>query len=109
MATLLISLLGVVLRRPKPPVEQDVEDFVRRASSGAIVHRAGLPENTLAGILRSKEEGAVGVEIDVMLTRDGRCVLLHDETVDRTSNGSGIVREMNLEELRELRFGEQFT
>ena len=109
MAAALVSLLGLIIRRPNPSVPRDVEEFVRWARGGPIVHRAGQPENTLAAIRRAKEEGAVGVEIDVMLTRDDRCVLLHDDTVDRTSSGSGRVRDMTLEELRQLRFGEELT
>ncbi|WP_456367907.1 glycerophosphodiester phosphodiesterase family protein [Thermococcus sp.] len=64
------------------------------------------PENTLLAFKKAMEAGADGVELDVWLTRDGEVVVIHDETVDRTSNGSGKVKEMTLEELRELDFGE---
>ena len=102
MATL---LLGLFIQRPERPVLQDVDEFMRRARRGPIVHRAGQPENTLTAIRSAKEEGAVGVEIDVMITKDGHCVLLHDETVDRTAtNGSGRVYDMTLAELRRLDF-----
>ena len=106
MASLLAAILGLLFQRPKPPIVRDVGEFVGRARRGPIVHRAGEPENTLAAIRSAKEEGATGVEIDIMLTRDQRCVLLHDETVDRTAtHGSGRVRDMTLEELRRLDFG----
>ena len=99
------GLLALFYERPSPANSEDVRDFVQRSRRGPIVHRGGVPENTLAAIRRSKEEGAVGVEIDVMLTRDDHCVLLHDETVDRTSDGgTGRARDMSLEELRRLRF-----
>ena len=70
------------------------------------MHRGGEPENTLAAIRHAKAENAIGVEIDIMLTKDDHCVLLHDETVDRTSNGRGKVRENTLEELQHFDFGD---
>ncbi|MDV3103417.1 glycerophosphodiester phosphodiesterase family protein [Thermococcus waiotapuensis] len=63
------------------------------------------PENTLLAFRKAIEAGADGIELDVWLTKDGEVVVIHDETVDRTSNGSGKVKEMTLAELRELDFG----
>ena len=102
-----VSLL-FVLWRPKAYPKETVRTFMRLVREGPIVHRGGTPENTLAAIRSAKEDGAVGVEVDVMLTSDGQCVLLHDETVDRTSDGSGRVDETTLEELRKLDFGCKF-
>ncbi|WP_010477604.1 glycerophosphodiester phosphodiesterase family protein [Thermococcus zilligii] len=68
-------------------------------------YSAKYPENTLLAFRKAIEAGADGVELDVWLTKDGEVVVIHDETVDRTSNGSGKVREMTLAELRELDFG----
>ena len=73
-----------------------------------IAHRGGgflAPENTLAGIALSARLGRRGVEFDVMLSRDGIPVLMHDETVDRTTDGSGPVAELTLSELRRLHAG----
>ena len=59
-----------------------------------IGHRGGgtlAPENTLAGIRRGSELGVGGVEFDVMLSADGVPVLIHDETLERTTNGRGNV------------------
>ncbi|MHC1631004.1 MAG: glycerophosphodiester phosphodiesterase family protein [Methanotrichaceae archaeon] len=67
--------------------------------------RALAPENTLKGIRVAKECGADFVEIDVRISADGSLVLMHDETVDRTTNGSGKVGDMTLEELRLLDVG----
>lgn len=78
----------------------------------AIGHRGGgaaAPENTLPAIRHAVEVGADAVEIDVRATRDGRIVLLHDPTVDRTTDGSGEVAAMDLEELRRLDAGHAFT
>jgi len=67
------------------------------------------PENTLPAIRHAVEVGADAVEIDLHATRDGRLVLLHDDTVDRTTDGSGPAEEMTLDELRRLDAGHAFT
>ncbi|WP_297418528.1 glycerophosphodiester phosphodiesterase family protein [Thermococcus sp.] len=69
-------------------------------------YSAKYPENTLLAFKKAIEAGADGIELDVWLTRDGEIVVIHDETVDRTSNGSGRVKEMTLEELKVLDFGD---
>jgi len=67
---------------------------------------AGLePENTLRSIRRAIDLGVDRVEIDVRVTRDGRLVVIHDETVDRTTNGHGYVNELTLDEIRKLNAG----
>lgn len=73
-----------------------------------IGHRgaAGLePENTLRSFRRAAAEGADAIELDLRLTCDGRLVVLHDADVDRTTNGSGPVAEMKLDELKRLDAG----
>jgi len=70
-----------------------------------IGHRgaAGLePENTLRSFRRAEEEGADALELDLRVTRDGYLVVLHDPTVDRTTNGTGPVHELTLAEMRRL-------
>ena len=62
------------------------------------------PENTLPAFAKAAALGADGVELDVQLTRDGELVVCHDEEVDRTSNGSGWIKDMTLEELQRLDF-----
>jgi len=83
-----------------------------------IAHRGdsdACPENTLAALARALEVGADVVELDVQLTADGHVVVIHDPTVDRTTNGSGAVRELALRELKGLsagypqRFGTDFA
>ncbi len=76
-----------------------------------IGHRgaAGLaPENTLAGIRRAAELGVGWVEVDVMLCRDGEAVLIHDEHLERTTDGTGRVVEHDLAALRQLDAGRWF-
>lgn len=67
------------------------------------------PENTLEAFRAAIEAGAAGLELDVHMTRDGRIVVVHDATVDRTTDGSGAVREMTLEEIRGLDAGYHFS
>lgn len=63
------------------------------------------PENTLAGIERALSLGADAIEIDVHCTSDGVPVLLHDDTVDRTTDGTGNVHEMQFDVVRALDAG----
>jgi glycerophosphoryl diester phosphodiesterase len=73
-----------------------------------IAHRgdsAHRPENTLASFASALEVGAGIVELDVQLTGDGHVVVLHDPEVDRTTNGRGDVRGMDLAEVRALSAG----
>lgn len=89
------------------------EKRVRHFTDAFIVnpllsHRGGYPENTLSGIRVSKERGLKVVEVDVEYTKDGHPVLLHDPTVDRTSNGTGHIRDLTLAQVRELDFGYKF-
>lgn len=70
--------------------------------------RATAPENTLAGLRQAHAEGATWVEFDVKLTADSQPILIHDETLDRTSDGRGAVRERTLAQIRELDAGAWF-
>jgi len=63
------------------------------------------PENTLRAFKRALEMGADRIEVDVRLTADGHIIALHDETVDRTTNGSGYARDLTLKEIRRLDAG----
>jgi glycerophosphoryl diester phosphodiesterase len=71
-------------------------------------HRAH-PENTLPAFQAAIDAGADFFELDVRTTSDGRLVLMHDRTVDRTTNGAGAVREMTFEQIRALDAGAKFS
>ncbi len=76
-----------------------------------IAHRgakANAPENTLAAIRRAHVEGARWVEFDVKLTADSQPILMHDATLDRTTDGTGAVRDRTLDEIRRLDAGAWF-
>jgi glycerophosphoryl diester phosphodiesterase len=73
-----------------------------------IAHRgdsAHRPENTLCSFASALEVGADLVELDVQLTADGQVIVIHDVRVDRTTNGTGDVRQMQLSEVRALSAG----
>lgn len=70
---------------------------------------AYAPENTLAAFQLAIEQGADGIELDVNLTADGHVVVIHDRIVDRTTNGSGEVRDMELKTLKGLDAGSWFA
>ncbi len=64
------------------------------------------PENTLRSVKRALAMGVAAVELDVQLTRDGRLAVIHDETLHRTTNGRGAVRDFSLAELKRLDAGQ---
>lgn len=82
-------------------------DANKRRHINSINHRGYVdaPENTLAAFRLSKEMGFNMVECDVTFTMDDHPVLLHDSSVNRTSNGKGKISEMTLEQARLLDFG----
>lgn len=67
------------------------------------------PENTLAAFLKAKELGARWIEFDVMLTADEKVVVIHDETVDRTTGSSGYVCDYPYNNLKKLDAGSWFS
>jgi glycerophosphoryl diester phosphodiesterase len=76
-----------------------------------IAHRGAsgfAPENTLAAFETAMEMGASFIETDLQLSRDAHLVAIHDETLDRTTNGSGLVAAKTLDELRQLDAGAWF-
>jgi glycerophosphoryl diester phosphodiesterase len=76
-----------------------------------IGHRgapAYAPENTMASFRRAAKLGATFIETDLRLSHDAQFVAMHDATLDRTSNGRGLVRDFTLAQLRELDAGSWF-
>lgn len=77
-----------------------------------IAHQGGddlWPGNTLFAFQNAAEIGADVLEMDLHITKDGVLVLIHDETVDRTTNGTGLVEEMTLAEIKSLDAGYNWT
>lgn len=65
---------------------------------------AYAPENTLEAFQLAVDQKADGVELDVQMTKDGKLVVIHDETIDRTSDGHGRVMDHTLSELKKMKF-----
>lgn len=77
-----------------------------------IAHRGGSglwPENTLYAFQRAAEMGVDMVEMDVHASADGVLVVMHDETVDRTTDGSGALKEMSLHDIQQLDAGYRWS
>ena len=85
--------------------EMNLEEYKKNMRFWA--HRGcslAYPENTLEAFKAAAEvKGIAGIELDVQLTKDGEIVVIHDETVDRTTNGTGNVRDYTLKQLKELK------
>lgn len=74
-------------------------------------HRGVLayaPENTMPAFELADQYRVDGIELDVQLTKDGEIVIIHDETIDRVSNGSGYVKDYSLDELKRFNFNRRF-
>lgn len=74
-----------------------MKQFLKIAHRGA---KAYAPENTLIAFEKAIEMGADGIELDVHLSSDGEIIVIHDATLDRTTNGKGEVKNLSLSELK---------
>ena len=77
--------------------------YAHRGYSGAY------PENTMLAFRKAEEAGSDGIELDVQLTKDGQVVVIHDENVDRTTDGKGLVCDYTLAELQKLNAAVHYT
>lgn len=94
-------------------VGYDARPFVNVKKKGMIniAHRGAsnyAPENTLAAFLKAQELGADYLECDVHLSKDGELIIIHDDKLDRTTNGTGYVKDYTLAELKEVDAGGKF-
>jgi glycerophosphoryl diester phosphodiesterase len=82
------------------------------SATRACAHRGDneqAPENTVPAILSAVRKGAPQIEFDVKLSRDGQLAVLHDRTLDRTSNGKGNIADFTFVQLRGFDFGSWFS
>lgn len=108
---LLVIILGTVLIVVSPMLMKTVDNSLSLASKSdnpplMVAHR-GLsslaPENSLPALEMAAEYGFDGYEFDIHTTKDGEWVVIHDDTVDAMTDGTGLVSELTLEEIRALR------
>lgn len=79
--------------------------------TGIIAHRGYsklFPENTMLAFKEAAKFDITGIELDVQLSSDGHVVICHDEMIDRTSNGTGFIKDMTLAELKTFYFYGKF-
>lgn len=79
-------------------MSHSIKVWAHRGASGYA------PENTMSAFRKAIEMGADGIELDVQMTKDGHIVVIHDEWIDRTSNGTGWVKDYTIDELRKYNF-----
>lgn len=102
------TLLATVLCGISAIAAAQIDNELRVPGVDVIAHRgasAYAPENTLSAFGLAVDQGADWFELDCTLSADGEIVVIHDETVDRTTNGSGPVIELTFEQLRALDAG----
>lgn len=116
MLSLLIFFIVLVAILAYPILYQilfvSTEEIDSPNKISVIAHRGAnklAPENTLSAIAKAIEHDVDMIEIDVHLTKDGRVILLHDETLERTTNGTGNVSGYTLKELKQFDAGSWFS
>lgn len=85
--------------------------FRKKSMTQIFAHRgskSNRPENTLAAFAEAVRVGSDGIELDVHRTKDNQLVVIHDETVNRTTNGCGLVRHLTLQQIKMLDAGSWF-
>ncbi len=115
---LLVLMLVITTGCVSPRIENKLQSVSRaeqiRSELGnaagkhvfVVAHRAAwknAPENSRSAVVNAINMGVDIIEIDIRKTRDGEYILMHDTTVDRTTNGKGEVKDLTLEQLRKLR------
>ena len=100
----MLMLTCVIATPSEPEIKESSADPILLAHRGLVQH---APENTLPSFASAIELG-LSIELDVYQTHDEHLVVIHDKTVDRTTNGTGEVTEMTLAEIRKLDAGSWF-
>jgi glycerophosphoryl diester phosphodiesterase len=93
---------------PPPPNAVEIGGGARGGGSGGVLffgHRGAggeAPENTLAAFKKGLEDGVNAIELDVHLTKDGELAVMHDPRLDRTSDGTGLIKDFAMTDLKKL-------
>lgn len=112
VAAVLVAAASAAAPSPLPLTEASRSLWATSAGPLNIAHRGGAglaPENTLAAFQEGLRWGASYLELDVRPTRDGEVVVLHDERVDRTTDGTGEIASMDLGQAEALDAGYRFS
>ncbi|REH79960.1 glycerophosphodiester phosphodiesterase [Staphylococcus felis] len=94
------------------PVPREIKPFFKHEAPYIFSHRGGMkerPESTFLAFDHSVKLGLTGFETDIRITKDEKVIIFHDADVDRTTNGSGLVSNHTLTELKQLDAGFHFT
>lgn len=94
------------------PQKREVKEVFQYQRPIVLAHRGGLhlaPEHTMLAFNKAFHLGVDGFEIDIRLTKDEEIIAFHDETVDRTTDGYGFVKDFTLNQLKQLNAGFHFT
>lgn len=94
------------------PVQKNIFHYRKLNKPVIFAHRgssANAPENTLAAFMLAVEQHAEAIELDAKLSADSHVVVMHDNTVDRTTDGAGAVNSLTLDELKKLDAGSKFS
>ena len=111
----LLLFLGLISQAQETKLDSILDDYHNNPEQILVAaHRAtnpNYPENSLAAIAESIRIGVDIVEIDIRKSKDGELVIMHDKTIDRTTNGTGKVDDFTLAELKEfkLKLGNDIT
>lgn len=105
------ALMFTLMVAANPP--KTIDEFMEPGSRARVIAHRGFsgtaPENTLAAFQKAIDVGADMFELDVLLSRDGHVVVIHDDTLERTSDGEGPVAARTLDELKALDAGSWFS
>jgi glycerophosphoryl diester phosphodiesterase len=106
---ILLSMISVAVLAGCSSIRQPARvEHVQMPTRGICAHRGASdthPENTITAFREAIRLGSQMIEFDVAITKDGKLVLMHDRTIDRTTNGSGRVEEWLLADLKKLDAG----
>ncbi len=107
LGAILLTVVSLIAMTPSWATPADPT-----ASPLVIAHRGGrkwAPENTLAAFRKSVDLGADGIELDIHRCKTGELIVIHDEEVDRTTDGSGFIKDLTLAQLRQLSAGTKWA
>lgn len=103
-ASYILLNFGPVEKRPEHPFFESQRPLVIAHQGGELL----APSNTMTAFQQAVDLGVDVLEFDIHITKDGHLVTIHDPTVDRTTNGSGFVHELRLNEIQDLDAGYHF-